>query len=737
VAEDAGEKKPDTVEVMSNAPAARPGCWTPTMGPEGKGVPKEDDSRATVEAEALDVLGRCVPPYKQGTGIGLVTGYVQSGKTLSFTTVAALARDNGYPLVIVIAGTGVTLFGQSSDRLEEDLRLATRSDRKWRLIRFDPKASPEHRIRDTLDDWRDPGTRPEYRQTVVVTVMKHHKHLESLVGVLGRLDLADVPTLVIDDEADQAGLNAGAARNRETTTYRQINQLRARLPQHTYVQYTATPQAPLLINLIDALSPDWAEVLTPGPSYTGGIRFFRGDQRLIRTIPPGDIGTPAQPLLAPPASLRLALATYFVGVAAGWVLDKGRGNRSMMIHPHQQTDLQADYVVWVQTIKAEWQAILGLPVGDPERVALTELLQRAHADLAATVPDLPTLDDLLVEMARAIRVTEVHEINADRNGVTPQVDWKTQYAHILVGGQAMDRGFTVKGLTVTYMPRGAGVGNADTVQQRARFFGYKADYLGYCRVWLENAVRDAFVDYVEHEEMMRRLLREHMATGKPLSDWKRAFLLDSSLRPTRREVLSIAYRRGNHAKEWVWPQRPHDVPQAMAENNKTLQEFLDSLVMAGDVGHADRTESQKHQVAEGVSLDELYRRVLTRLKITDQDDSLKFTAMLLQVKAWLEEHSDATCAVYRIAPGEARRRTRNKVDAIENLFQGANPDRTGSIYPGDRKIHHPTDLTLQVHVVRLDPSPDAQEDEEKLVVVGAYVPAIHIPDAMGKDWLVQ
>lgn len=31
---------------------------------------------------------------------GLVVGYVQSGKTLSFTTVIGLARDNGFPLII-------------------------------------------------------------------------------------------------------------------------------------------------------------------------------------------------------------------------------------------------------------------------------------------------------------------------------------------------------------------------------------------------------------------------------------------------------------------------------------------------------------------------------------------------------------------------------------------------------------------------------------------------------------
>ena len=73
--------------------------------------------------------------------------------------------------------------------------------------------------------------------------------------------------------------------------------------------------------------------------------------------------------------------------------------------------------------------------------------------------------------------------DADRN-----IHWRRNYSWILVGGQVLDRGFTVEGLTVTYMPRGPGVGNADTIQQRARFLGYKRSYLGYCRVFLEPGV---------------------------------------------------------------------------------------------------------------------------------------------------------------------------------------------------------------------------------------------------------
>ena len=58
-----------------------------------------------------------------GRTTGLVLGQVQSGKTLSFTAVAAMARDNGYRVVIVITGTTTTLLDQSVNRLRRDLGL--------------------------------------------------------------------------------------------------------------------------------------------------------------------------------------------------------------------------------------------------------------------------------------------------------------------------------------------------------------------------------------------------------------------------------------------------------------------------------------------------------------------------------------------------------------------------------------------------------------------------------------
>ena len=52
--------------------------------------------------------------------------------------------------------------------------------------------------------------------------------------------------------------------------------------------------------------------------------------------------------------------------------------------------------------------------------------------------------------------------------------------HLLVGGNKLDRGFTVEGLTVTYLNRPTSP-QIDTREQRARAFGYRQDLLPYCQ----------------------------------------------------------------------------------------------------------------------------------------------------------------------------------------------------------------------------------------------------------------
>jgi hypothetical protein len=636
-------------------------------------------------------------------------------------------------MVIVITGTSRPLFRQSDSRLQRDLEIQTRPDRKWlRLSNPRFQDSTRRTISDTLADWSDPRIPEPQKQTVLITVMKNHQHLTKLIQLLSSIDLRHVPVLVIDDEADQAGLNTQVRQGGQSTTYRQLLALRNCLPRHAFLQYTATPQAPLLINLIDALSPRFAEVLTPGPEYTGGRAMFVERPGLVRTIPTQEIPSQNNPLNGPPESLLEAMRLFFLGVAAGWILSEGRGNRSMLVHPSQLRTGHHQYYVWVMQVKENWAQTLSLDAHDPDREQLLRDFRDAYDDLRNTVDELPAFDVLAGSLLRAVRRTAVEEVNSSA-GTTPSIDWSSLFSHILVGGQAMDRGFTVEGLTVTYMPRGTGVGNADTIQQRARFYGYKRAYLGYCRIYLEGGIHHAFRHYVDHEADIRERLIEHQASGQPLSEWKRAFFLNQSLRPTRQEVLQLDYMQGTISDTWYTPDAPHDSEEAVQSNREVVARFLGTLHFNDDDGDPRRTEPQKHKVASAVSLRRAYEDLLLRLRVTRPKDSQKFTGMLLQIGAYLEANPDAACTIYNMSAGRPRVRALVN-DEVQQLFQGANYDNLPGgarviVYPGDREIRASQRLTIQFHNLTLRGNGNEFADVPAI--------AVWVPSEMAADWLVQ
>jgi len=737
--EDGNTRAADIVEVVPVI--LPPGAnWLPTIGTEtldllehlGRMSGLSDESKDHLRDGAIRVLSRCTPPTAPAnTQTGLVVGHVQSGKTMSFTTVAALARDNNYRLVVVITGISTNLFDQSKRRLRRDLRLDSRTDRRWQHFENPGARGVDlQSMQGLVADWHDVTVPEAQRQTILVTVMKNRTHLLNLIDLLSRLDLNGAPSLVIDDEADQAGLNTRVRRNGESPTYRHLLDLRNVLPHHSYLQYTATPQAALLINLIDVLSPRFAKVLSPGSDYIGGRELFIDRPRQIRDIPPQDIPTAQNPLQAPPPSLIEAVQLFFLGAAAGYIPGPPNAHRTMMVHPSQERTPHGEYFHWVTQIQRTWREIFDLPVSERDRQDLVNAFARVDADLRATVPDLPPFDALCSVLPRVLRDTLVLEVNA-RGGSTPAIPWERAYPFILVGGQAMDRGFTVEGLTVTYMPRSLGVGNADTIQQRARFLGYKRQYVGYCRVFLEDQVARAYARLVRHEEHVRAQLVEMEERGAPLSEWRRAFFLDGALRPTRVEVLDLAYVQDNFSDRWFDPRSPHESEEAVVQNRAVVTTFLGSLTLQDDEGHPHRTPIQRHRVATNVSLQHAYEHLLVPFKLLGQLDQHSYLGLQLQVKAYLEEHPDAQCTVYQMSGGQLRDRGIDR-GHIRQLFQGANYEdgRRTVVYPGDREIRTRERLTIQIHNLRLTQA--GGSDIPNILAV-----AVWVPSAMSEAWIVQ
>lgn len=735
------DDKVTIVEGTSRRPSHQ--RWDPSVGQEATDLLNRVGSitgRDAIIDAASDVLARGINPTdisEDRHATGLVVGYVQSGKTMSFETVAALACDNSFQVIIVIAGTSNPLLDQSTERICRDLGLDDpRRSRRW--LHFQNASDDDttrSRIRNALDDWRAPDTPPGLRKTVLITVLKHHHRLQALAELLGVLDMRGVPTLVIDDEADQASLNAAVTRRRESTTYRRLMAVRDALPLHTFLQYTATPQAPLLISIIDSLSPSFVTVLDPGGDYVGGPDFFRRGSPYVRVIPDADVPVESAPRVDPPDSLLDALRVFMIGVTAGFVTSNDTGNRSMLVHPSHRTIAHQRYYAWVHDIFEHWKQILTLPDSDADKRAFLEDFRSAHRELQDTVgQSLPTFTELTNSLPVAFRNTSILEVNARRGGRTPEVDWASTYGWVLVGGQAMNRGFTVEGLTVTYMPRGIGVGNADTVQQRGRFFGYKREYLGFCRIYLEQNTIDAFRNYVDHEEDMRERLRTHDRSGQPLTEWKRSFILDPTLSPCRRQVLEFGYIRGGTSAAWTNPRIALASPSAIQHNREVVDGFLQTVAFGPDVGDPGRLPFQRHEVCGDLSLRHVFEELLVRLRITAARDSERNTGLLLQLERALAESPDELCTVYRISPNARRTRNVSEDGELPNLFQGAYPvdppALRGSVYPGDRYIRDPDSVTVQIHRVDLLMNGGLHTSEVPIV-------AVWTPNRLARSWISQ
>lgn len=711
--------------------------WAPVQGPEVTGVVHrsgvDKPSQERLIADAAEILGRGVNPRDpRESATGLVVGNVQSGKTMSFTTVIGLARDNGFPLVIVIAGTKVPLLNQSHERLERDLNVnAGDGLPSWRLQKNIGATDPndEQAIRQVIDAWQDPELEADERATLVLTVLKQRQRLQALTQLLRRIDLKRVPVLVIDDEADQASLNTKVNEGSESTTYARLRELRDALPCHTYLQYTATPQAPLLINIADVLSPDFPKVLDPGPDYVGGQEFFAPGSPYIMAIPPQDIAQGNDP----PPSMLDAVRTFFVGLASSLIRDRKR--RSMLIHPSR---LRADHrqvVRWVSEARTTWLNTLRLADSDKDKADLVEDFRLAYDQLTGTDRSLPDFAAVLSKLPRALRQTTVIEFNTNGRPRTPEINWRDAEGWILVGGQAVDRGFTVDLLTVTYMPRGIGVGNADTLQQRARFFGYKRKYLGLCRIWLEDVTRAAFEAYVAHEDLMRQELKRLETEPGGLKKWRRRFILDGALQPCRRNVVSDALFRATRVGGWI-QQRGALIAESLRHSNaKLLSSFADSLAFVEDDKTYKSSEvGQKHFVDRNVPLRKAID-MLAEYKLEDPRDTASFTGALLMLGQALRMSPDMPMTVYRMRPGApGSRRTVSDSGTLEDGFQQG-PTRLvggGYSYPGDSAFAARGMPSIQIHYFDLTTPGDSA-----IAAREAPLLAIHIPQSLADEWLVQ
>ncbi len=543
----------------------------------------------TILPEAIHILEKCsVGGQLASSRTHLAIGYVQSGKTVSMATLCCLARDNGYNIVVILAGSTNNLVEQTTDRISNYLDLAG-PDGSWKCIDTRRKDGAKlsqsmQQVDSSLTQLRNSG------RTLVVITMKHHAHLGQLAQIfesrkvaLGGLKEGGADVLFIDDEADELSLNSKVNQADVSRTNDELMRMRCSVPNFSYVQYTATPQGPLLIRVNDELSPEHVTLLTPGDGYVGGLTFFGQDSgRYIRTAVDSEDR---------PEELFQAFCSYMLASSQLFLTHKlkkepGKKKRpcvSFMVHPAFR---KADHDVWFGWI-SEMKDWLGTMLGsieldDPAFDSMLQPFHAAYKDLCDhTDRDMLPLSELVLGMKKMLIDLQIWKVNSEGSNV----DWSQGQFHILVGGNKLNRGFTVEGLITTYLTRG-GRSPADTVEQRARFFGYKKKVLDLCRLYLTPDGVDHFRDYVVHEEKYRDILKPF--EEESLRDWKREFWLSPAMKPCRDTILGDPVMRGIAGGKW-WSQDQHfHLSQSDHDQNTALCTSMVEKVKAEgtkDVGH--------------------------------------------------------------------------------------------------------------------------------------------------------
>ena len=486
-----------------------------------------DEGWSVEDLAALDqasdkILSRLPPPgLTEFHTRGLVLGHVQSGKTANYSAVIAKAADTNYRLFIVLSGIHEGLRRQTQARLEEQICRQRPED--WGSL-----------TSTTRDFARRTAERADFYLTshhdhrVLLVIKKNQARLRGLIAWLRSARenvLAACPILVIDDEADQASVNASLDANGRTRINDLIIDLLRAAPKAAYVGYTATPFANLLIDTSneDDLYPRDFIVDLPRPAaYFGPERVF-GRERLtqeegeaidgldmIRLIPaeevalvkpPGRDREAWRPDLAP--SLATAL-DYFVLASAA---RRARGQddfSSMLVHTSMYTDAHRAAVGLLEG----WHRALVADVMRGDR-RVGDRLRRLWEEETDRVPAADAEETGTGYDALAPRIPDVLarlEIVRDDYDSQDRLDYEGDpHPIIVVGGNTLSRGLTLRGLIVSYFVRTASA--YDTLLQMGRWFGYRRGYADLPRVWMTRDLADYFRDLALVEQEIREDIR--------------------------------------------------------------------------------------------------------------------------------------------------------------------------------------------------------------------------------------
>ncbi|KAB8330229.1 hypothetical protein SD80_030990 [Scytonema tolypothrichoides VB-61278] len=530
----------------------------------------------TFDFNDVGAMGRGIVnnPYKgkiPNRTTGLIYGKVQSGKTNTTIATLAIAQDNGFRCFIVLTSDNTWLGKQTAERFGNQLKGGPVVF-NWEQWRNDP----EEFAKQLLDYINDTG--------VVLVSTKNVRHLDNLLKVLKFAKAQNVPTLIFDDEADNASPNTNEAKQAksgkdsvpDSAIFERIGQIRQKVANHIYLQITATPQSLLLQNLDHPCKPAFCVLSQPGNSYMGGNLFFEDNSKYccLVTSQELDIFKKQGGKINPgnnwdiPSGLRLALCCFFLGSTYKMQYTKNPDAKySFLAHIDHKRITHSTLEKIIRSFVVEMDKALRGKSSTTKREEALKLLNQAHTEISKTAPNIPPLDSLIVELEYELRNAIPKVIDASNPDKEPKYN---PGMNILIGGNRLGRGVTIEGLMITYYGRDAKQKMMDTVHQHARMFGYRQELLDVTRLFLPQHILEDFRSIYEADEGMRQAIGDDPSNIKIKPVW-----VGRKLKPTRSNVINPAAINAFTPGTAIFPPEPLWKTSEIKEHTEVLNKLLE------------------------------------------------------------------------------------------------------------------------------------------------------------------
>ncbi|MBW4627458.1 MAG: Z1 domain-containing protein [Brasilonema octagenarum HA4186-MV1] len=513
-------------------------------------------------------------PYKgkipNGT-TGLIYGKVQSGKTNTTIATLAIAQDNGFRCFIVLTSDNTWLGKQTAERFGNQLKGGPVVF-NWEQWRNDP----EEFANQLLDYIHDTG--------VVLVSTKNVRHLDNLLKVLKSAKARNVPTLIFDDEADNASPNTNEAKQAksgkdsvpDSAIFERIGKIRQEVANHIYLQITATPQSLLLQNLDHPCKPAFCVLSQPGDSYMGGNLFFEDNSKYCCPVESQelDILKKQGGKINPgnnwdiPSGLKLALCCFFLGSIYKMQHTKNPDSKySFLAHIDHKRITHSTLEKVIRSFVVEMDKALRGKSSTTKREEALKLLNHAHIELSKTALSILPLNSLIVELEYELRNAMPKVIDASNPDKEPKYN---PGMNILIGGNRLGRGVTIEGLMITYYGRDAKQKMMDTVHQHARMFGYRQELLDVTRLFLPQHILEDFRSIHEADEGMRQAIGDDPSNIKIKPVW-----VGPKLKPTRSNVINPAAINAFTPGTAIFPPDPLWKTSEIKEHTEVLNKLVE------------------------------------------------------------------------------------------------------------------------------------------------------------------